>query len=114
MGTLGAWFQAVGELAEAKAEILALRLEPGGEINEHWAVRDEQIGEGWIRIIPGKNPDDTYEGLVVMLACKDHAVIWRYTGVSDLIDVNERIHAGSVREAMRLAEERARKMGLIP
>ena len=101
------------ELAEARREIAALRGEPEGALHEDWKWGDEQIGEGWIREIPGTNPDNEVEGRVVMFAHKDYALIWRYTGLSDQLDLNERFPATSVREAMRIADEKAFELGLF-
>jgi hypothetical protein len=86
------------------AELAAYQGRPEGALNEHWAWGDEQIGEGWIRRLDEK---------IVLFADHSDWRVWRYTGVSDLLDVNEWGNEEGFLGNMRAAEAAARKLGWL-
>jgi chromosome segregation ATPase len=96
--------EVAAERDKLAAELAAYQGRPEGALNEHWAWGDEQIGEGWIRRLDEK---------IVLFADHSDWRVWRYTGVSDLLDVNEWGNDGSFLGNMRAAEAAARKLGWL-
>jgi hypothetical protein len=97
--------EVAAERDELAAEVAAYQGRAEGALNEHWAWGDEQIGEGWIRRLDGE---------VVLFADHSDWRVWRYTGISDLLDVNEWGNEEGFLGNMRAAEAAARKLGWLP